>query len=264
MEKKKLSMGETGLEYHKKFYFVDGYISDYALTYDEDIIAELSDDVEPRKTVSDFKHGHGYVDDRGFVYIYYKVEPEKKDSIPWFIVYMTDDGKPGIYYSQTRSEESRKAFRIERVTDKFEIKRILNEADASKPLYDESVLTDVLNSRTSSIKPISKDDDWLKKVVKQVIEEKGGDPHRIKSKLDKSFKYSNMTSALNGTTKMSPIQFAIWMELLDCDYEITVSDNGVDEYFPLKNDVVYRSDIDELLVEKGEDTSASTLRSAKQ
>ena len=264
MEKKKLSMGETCLEYRKKYYFIDGYISDYSLTYDEDIIAELSDDIEPRKTVRDFKHGHGYVDDRGFVYIYQKTEPEKKDSIPWFLVYMNDDGKPGLYFSETRSEETRKAFRIERVSDKFEIKRILDEADASKPLYDESALTDVLNSRTSTIKPISKDDDWLKKVVKQVIEEKGGDPHRIKSKLDKSFKYSNMTSALNGTTKMSPIQFAIWMELLDCDYALSVTDNGVDDAYPLAHEVLYRSDMDELLVEKGEDISASNLRSAKQ
>ena len=140
----------------------------------------------------------------------------------------------------------------------------MDEADASKPLYDESALTDVLNSRTSTIKPISKDDDWLKKVVKQVIEEKGGDPHRIKSKLDKSFKYSNMTSALNGTTKMSPIQFAIWMELLDCDYALSVTDNGVDDAYPLAHEVLYRSDMDELLVEKGEDISASNLRSAKQ
>ena len=63
---------------------------------------------------------------------------------------------------------------------------------------------------------------------------------------------------------MSPIQFAIWMELLDCDYALSVTDNGVDDAYPLAHEVLYRSDMDELLVEKGEDISASNLRSAKQ
>src|SRR5699024_2023527 len=67
------------------------------------------------------------------------------------------------------------------------------------------------------------------------------DINRYKSIMDTPYALTNMKSALCATTKMSVTNFLMWVELLQVDFSILVTDNGVDKVNPLREGLLYRS-----------------------
>ena len=79
------------------------------------------------------------------------------------------------------------------------------------------------------------------KIVKTTIIEKGIDINRLKGKTDEKYILPNMKAALQNKTKMSVVYFMCWMNLLGCDFEVTILDSGEDKNDPLKVPLVYQS-----------------------
>ena len=137
MEKRKLDKTVNGLNYKNRTFMVAGWLSDYKLTYDTDIVAEVTDSEKKQLTVNDFEENRGYVDDDGYVYIF-REHPKNNELIPWFTVIMGDDGNPELKFNVRRSEETRKAFRIERVGD-LSIKKIIEDTTPGEIQYDPEI-----------------------------------------------------------------------------------------------------------------------------
>ena len=73
------------------------------------------------------------------------------------------------------------------------------------------------------------------------IIKKGIDINRLKSKTDAKYQLPNMKAALQNTTKMSVTYFSNWMELLGCDFLITICDGGSENVDKLKYPITYDS-----------------------
>ena len=105
-----------------------------------------------------------------------------------------------------------------------------------------------MNTGASLFVPIDKEsDDFLKKIIKTAIKEKGIDISRLKYKMDEKYILPNMKAALQNDTKMSVAYFTIWCELLGLSFSVQVTDNGTDEQDPLKEDLIYTSDADKVM-----------------
>lgn len=260
-ERRKLDPTVNGLKYQNRIFMIAGYISDYELTYDEDIMKELGDVTSKKLTVADFKENKGYVDDEGYIFIF-RENPSRKETIPWFTIIMNSEGKPALKFNQYRNEELRKAFRIERVGD-LSMKRIIDESSPDDVLYDEQVLNDIMNATSKFIPEIKDEDDFLKKVIKTIILEKDVDVHKYKKLMKHSYELSNLLQSLTGKTKISPFVFLIWMELMGCHFKLTVQDNGSDKQNPLPFTVEYDSKRDAVLIHGKDDGNETVLRSAK-
>lgn len=243
---------------------VAGYISDYKLTYDEDIIGEM-DEKQKHLTVNDFKNNKGYVDDGGFIYIF-REKPDKNEIIPWFTVVVSESGKPCLKFSQKRTPETRNGFRIEHVVD-LSVKKIVDSTDPEEILYDEDLKNTLLAAGSQFVPEIKDIDDFLKKLVKTVILNKGCDLHNYRKSFGNNYQLSNYIQALDGTTKTGPLVFSNWMELLGCDFEITIHNNGTDTRYPLPYDIHYDSKKNEIHVMDGkedENGKKKMPKSAKQ
>ena len=255
MGKKILDSATTGLRYLDRIFMIDGYINDYALTYEE-----TSGDYP--HTIIELKPNKGYVADDGYIFIYYnKGSDDTSKDIPWFTVYLNPKGKPELQFYYPSDRIVMESFRIERVMDLFSIDRISQEADASVPLIDPEVIENVLNSKQTEVKPIGKDDDFLKRIIKTIAFTKGGDLHRVKPKLAKPWEFSNLMQSLNGPTKISPKSFAIWMSLLGCDFKVSIIDNGEDSKYPLNQVLTYSSETGQVV---GEVDNHGNLRTGYQ
>lgn len=262
-ERRKLDKTVNGLNYKNRSFMVAGYLDDYKLTYDADILGELEAG-EKTLTVADFEENRGYVDESGYVHIF-REHPSDSELIPWFTVIMGDDGKPKLKFNKRRSEETRAAFRIERVGD-LSIKNIIDTTTDGEVEYDPEVLNDIMRATSTFIPDIKDNDDFLKKLIKTIIIEKGVNVHKYKKKMQHSYELSNMLQGLSGTTKISPFVFAMWMELLGCDFEIKIVDNRTDSQDPLKDPVVYKSKTNEIRImgKEQHDENISMPRSARQ
>ncbi len=202
-----------GIFYNDHAYMIGGYI----------------DETDP----SEFINNRGYVDKKGKVWVY--KDETYRGSIPWFTI------KYGlISFHKAISKKAEEYFVIENIGS-FSIDSIANNIDPEQALYDENVLED-MNAATSKYKPtIDETDDFLKKIVKYVILEKGVDVNRYKSAVSQKYTFSNLLSALKKKTKMSTTNFNTWMELLGVDVEITIKDDGRRKSDPLEKTIVYNS-----------------------
>jgi hypothetical protein len=247
---------------------VAGWLSDYKLTYDEDIVSDVTGE-ERKLTVKDFEENRGYVDENGFVHIFRK-EPKDADmGIPWFTVTPDSDMNPVLKFNPYQSEELNNAFYIDRVADisLAAIKSAAENTEAS--IYDKAMLEEMMNA-SSTYKPVIKDkDDFLKKLIKLTILEEEADVHAYKKYMEHSYQISNLIQGLNGETKTNPFVFATWMGLLGCDFKITITDNGADPYHILEYPIEYDSSTNRLRVigkdgEENVDKDAVFAVSAKQ
>lgn len=93
---------------------------------------------------------------------------------------------------------------------------------------------------------IHDDDDFLKKIVKAVINTKKVNLKIYANRLPERHHLGNMISSLSGKTKMSVAYFKIWSEILGFDFDVTVRDNGEDPIVPLKKDINYSSESNEV------------------
>ena len=187
-----------------------------------------------------YEEGKGYLDDDGYVWIFCKNgKPKNSDEYPYF--WIEDEN---IMYS-IPDDEIRDKFNIDNMID-ISLVNIIEKTKPNEVLYDEQEIQD-MNSAASFYVPIINDsDDFLKKIVKNTIITKGIDINRLKGKTDQKYVLPNMKAALENKTKMSVIYFCCWMELLGCDFQIDIIDNGLDSTNKLKTDLIYTSNTDKV------------------
>lgn len=187
-----------------------------------------------------YEDGKGYLDDDGYVWIFCKNgKPKNSDEYPYF--WIEDDN---MVYS-IPDDEIRDKFNIDNMID-ISLVNIIEKTKPNEVLYDEQEIQD-MNSAASFYVPIINDsDDFLKKIVKNTIITKGIDINRLKGKTDQKYVLPNMKAALENKTKMSVIYFCCWMELLGCDFQIDIIDNGLDSTNKLKTDLIYTSNTDKV------------------
>lgn len=187
-----------------------------------------------------YEDGKGYLDDSGYVWIFCKNgKPKNSDEYPYF--WIEDEN---IMYS-IPDDEIRDKFNIDNMID-ISLVNIIEKTKPNEVLYDEQEIQD-MNSAASFYVPIINDsDDFLKKIVKNTIITKGIDINRLKGKTDQKYVLPNMKAALENKTKMSVIYFCCWMELLGCDFQIDIIDNGLDSTNKLKTDLIYTSNTDKV------------------
>lgn len=257
-ERREFNEKTTGFNYGDHSYMVAGYISDYKLSYDGEGLS-----------VRDLKENRGYVDEHGYIHIF-RITPRRTEDIPWFTIEMGQNGAPKLKFNPNRSPETRAAFHIDKVRD-LSVANIIANADPSVPLYDEAMLRDVQNATKVFIPEKCTFDDFLKKLVKEIIILKDVNVQKYKSRMEHSYELSNLVQGLmsspyeddekkRGGTKMSPFVFEKWMDLLGCDFEITVKNNGRDTD-PLPVTLHYNSKTSEVTID-GEEKNTN-LRSAK-
>lgn len=187
-----------------------------------------------------YEDGKGYLDDDGYVWIFCtNGKPKNSDEYPYF--WIEDDN---MVYS-IPDDEIRDKFNIDNMID-ISLVNIIEKTKPNEVLYDEQEIQD-MNSAASFYVPIINDsDDFLKKIVKNTIITKGIDINRLKGKTDQKYVLPNMKAALENKTKMSVIYFCCWMELLGCDFQIDIIDNGLDSTNKLKTDLIYTSNTDKV------------------
>lgn len=262
MEKRELNETENGLTYDGRAYMVAGWLSDYELTFDADILNEVGAKDKNKKTVDDFKENRGYVDDDGYIHIFRK-EPNPKEKIPWFSITVGDDGKPRLVFNPNRNKLIEEAFHLNRVAD-LSIKHILESTKPGPAEYDEQVIADIMRSTSNYIPEIKEEDDFLKRLIKTIILEKEVNVHKYKSKMTHSYQLSNLISGLSGKTKTSPFTYENWMDILDVDFQIVVTDQGIDPDNPLPNKVIYDSRTDAVYIGEVDTSKKEGPRTVKK
>lgn len=99
----------------------------------------------------------------------------------------------------------------------------------------------LVNAGNIFIPTIKEDDDPLTYLVKSMIIKKEINLSDYKSNYDKSQEHllNNMRSALIGTTKTTSINYFLeWCKIMGLDWYIRVWDNGVDDLFPMEEELV--------------------------
>lgn len=194
-------------------------------------------DKDDMKDKSKYKNQKGYIDENGQVWIFCEEgKPKCPNEYPFF--WYNEDGK--VEFSDP-PEIVMSAFNEENMVD-MSLVNIVEKTEPDEELFDEQEINDMNAASSFFIPVINKEkDDYLKKVVKATIIKKGKDVNKLKSKTNEKYQIPNMKSALMNDTKMSVLYFCIWMNLLGCDFEISVIDNGEDKQNPLKRPIVYQS-----------------------
>lgn len=243
----KLDETVNGLNYQDRSFMIAGYLSDYKPV---DILGEVLDKGEDERpnTYADFKENRGYVDKTGHIWIY-RATPNEKEGIPWFTITYPDGEIPKLKFNPNRANYDEEAFHINHVGD-LSIKEIINNTTDKPVEYDPEVVASVVRA-TALVHPEIKDeDDFLKKLVKQTILSKHVNVRKYATKVPKTWILHNLIqSTIYSDTKCSTKPFLEWMELLDCDFTITIKDNGKDKDDPLRKEIVYDSSTDKLLID---------------
>lgn len=186
-------------------------------------------------TKNDYENGKGYINDKDEIWIYVEKKPMNNNLNAYPYFWFNEDGCKE--YSDP-PELMRNVFKIESLQD-ISILNIINITKPDEQLYNEEEILDINASANFYIPIVNKDDDFLKKIVKLIIIEKGIDINRLKSKTEMPYMLPNMKTALQNKTKMSVSYFTAWMELLGCTFDVVIKDNGTDAVNPLKQPYVY-------------------------
>jgi hypothetical protein len=238
-ERRKLDKTTTGLVYKDHSYMVAGYISDYELTTESDMVAEVTGEEPKKLTVNDFEENRGYCDEEGFIHIFRK-EPNKSEIIPWFTVELNSDMNPVLKFASYSTPELKRAFYIDRVGD-LSTAAILKNSIGSDDMYDQEIIDELQNASSHYVPVIDESDDFLKKLVKTMLLETGIDAHSFKKYMEHSYQISNMIQGLNSKTKMNPFVFDTWMGLAGIPYKIVIQGPGSDPNHPLEHSIEYDS-----------------------
>lgn len=189
---------------------------------------------------SDYSDGKGYLDEDGFIWIFSKNgRPKNCDEYPYFWYEEND-----LIYS-IPDDDVRNKFNVDNLID-ISLVNIIEKTKPNEVLYDEQEIQDMNNAASFYVPVINDYDDFLKRVVKNTIITKGIDINRLKGKTDQKYVLPNMKAALENRTKMSVMYFCIWMELLGCDFQIDITDNGLDPSNKLTTDIIYTSNSDKI------------------
>lgn len=190
------------------------------------------------KDTTKFVDGKGYIDEDQFIWIYSGGgEPKNKNQYPYFWL------EDGVKKFSDPPKLIKTAYSVDNIKD-MGIATIINNTEPNKPLFDEKEIAD-MNAASATYTPIFyASDDFLKKLVKYTILVKGIDINRLKNKTGEKYILNNMKQALSNKTKMSVMYFYQWMNLLGCEFEMTILDSGEDTIDPLKNPLIYQSNKD--------------------
>lgn len=108
---------------------------------------------------------------------------------------------------------------------------------------DREMISNNVKDYRPTIKP---DDDPLKKIVKQAIIDKSVNVNLFKGAFEEKHGLTNIKSTLTSTSNLTMMKFLQWLEILNLNYKIEVSDNGLDQYYPLDNPLVYDSSLSQV------------------
>lgn len=151
---------------------------------------------------------------------------------------------PGVYYNKTRdfvwvepkTDKDKQKYSVENVDDVSPDAIFKDIQRRREEFYSAEDIEEMNNNANMFTPTIQPDDDFLKKIIKQAIIDKG---INLNSKIYKeacSNKWilNNLKSSLTKKKKQMSIKyFKIWCELLNLDFIATVQDNGNDPYNPL-------------------------------
>lgn len=165
---------------------------------------------------TEFVDGKGYVDDDGYIWVYCQNKPMVIDVYPY--IWIENDE---IKYS-TPSEKIKNEYSIKKLKD-LSLVKILDSTEPREVLLDKTALQYINTGSAFYVPTMNDSDDFLKKLVKSVILKKGIDINGLKAQTGASYVLANMKSALESSTKMSVKYFLCWMELLNCDFELSIS-----------------------------------------
>ena len=190
-----------------------------------------------------FIDGKGYLDLKDdCVWIYKKMKPMDANRHSYFWVV---DNK---VVKSNPSPEIRRYFLSKniQILSKDKIIETCKENPNSTTI-DESILNDMMASSELFHPVMYAKDDFLKKIVKTVLNELCIPMSKYKSKVDKKYMLSNMKSALVSPTKMSTPYFNGWVEMLKLKVTIIVeseddAEDKLEEPFVYvgERDTVYR------------------------
>ena len=208
---------------------------DLQLTYnnkDFNIVGYIED-------TSDFKIDNAYVDKKsGSIYIYKDKDYAYKD-LP--IIYMDDNT---IHMRPSKIKDINAEFNINnnKNINNYSIAHIIEVSDENEVLFDKKALDDI-NSATSVLKlPINENDDPLKKIIKQVIIDKGVNLNKYKHTMTKRYNLTNLISNLKSDKPVTFRSFNLWCELLGINYALITKDSGADLDDPCDKQMYYTSE----------------------
>ena len=191
-----------------------------------------------------FVDGKGYIDEDDHIWIYSSSgKPSNSNEFPYFW-FNKDDEKEFSH----PSVETLSTFVVDNLKDMKTDVIVENTIDGEE-LYSEQAINDMNASAEVFVPTFKESDDFLKKIIKRLIVEKGIDISRLKYKMPEKYILPNMKAALQNDTKMSVVYFVTWCELLGVDFTIVVEDNGTDPMDQLKKPLFYESRRDKVLRE---------------
>lgn len=189
------------------------------------------------------KKGCGYIKD-DYVYIYHgKISKQKS----------RNNLKPGIYLDDTKDEreyifvnyaskEEKNKYNVKNLIE-LDVNNIFNEIMSSKDKFTSVDDIEMINNNSEIYRPIfSDDDDFLKYIVKRVIQSKKINFKNYKNKFSNPYTMNNLVSSLKNKTKMSVNNFRLWEEILGFKWEMRIYDAGTDSMNPLDKDFTISSD----------------------
>lgn len=199
-------------------------------------------------TSSVFQDGKGYIDEDEQIWIFCgEGKPKNANEYPYF--WLNEDGSKEF---SEPAEITLNAYNTSNMKD-MSLATIIETTQENEELFNEEEINDMNAAAAFFVPIINESDDFLKKIVKSTIIKKGIDINRLKAKTEEKYILPNMKAALVSTTRMSVTYFLCWMELLGCQFNIIVADNGMDTVDNLKHELIYDSDIDSVYQEiKGE------------
>lgn len=258
-KRRDLNETSTGISFQDRIFMVAGYMEDYLKI--PSIIDEVNE-TKPEHTYADLKDNRGYVDKGGGIWIYKLTTPGKSyETIPWFTANISN-GALVVKYNPKRSSIDETAWRVEKIKD-LTVKNIIETTSNEPVKYDEKIMLSVARA-TSVIKPeVSADDDFLKMIVKTVINEKDVNVNKYKATISPTWVVSNLINGLLGTTKTGPLTFLQFMDMLNCEFEVRIKDDGKDKDDPLKHTLIYDSTTNKIRRENDEENKEPNKRMAR-
>lgn len=193
------------------------------------------------KNKYDFEDGKGYVDSNTNNIWIFKSKKPKKDENKYPYMWITDDGVThfshypidnGIFHAD----------KLISVNTNEIIENVVNN-DNTSPVFDDSIIND-LNAGSEEFHPVLYDkDDFLKKLIKTVLNTVSISLNKYKSKVRQKYMISNMKSALMTKTKMSTQYFNAWVEMLGLKMTVIIESND-DAEDKIPEPLVYLSERD--------------------
>lgn len=171
-----------------------------------------------------------------YVYPYRGKYDNLDPSLPKSVGIYDSDSSEKVIMIIPKTKMDKKTYSIEKVKSyDLDVDSILDFVEKhGDELMDEKTIEAInANSEVSRFE-IKEDDDFLKKIIKKLINSKKINLKNYQDKLANRHDLGNMISVLNKSTKMSVVNFERWCEMLGVDWEVTINDNGEDTLAPLE------------------------------